>query len=362
MIVGHQLAVSLWRLELLPSFPFFPLKECVMTIETFKAMLLRQDGQKTIAAVENLNLNDLPQEDTLVQVDFSTLNFKDALAVTGTGKIVRTWPLVPGVDFAGTVIETTNPRLSKGQKVVLTGWSVGEKFWGGYSQFQRICGDWLVPLPEGLSTRQAMMIGTAGFTAMLCVDALESAGITPESGTVCVTGAAGGVGSVAIAILSHLGYTVSALTGTNDKAKHDYVKYLGAAEIADDARWAETPRPLEGQKWAAGIDTVGTTVLARLLAEMNYGGVVAACGLAGGADLPTSVMPFILRSVRLLGVDSVMAPIPTRTRAWERLVHVLRPELLETITSTSITLDEVKPAAEELLAGNIKGRVLVDLT
>lgn len=333
-----------------------------MFSQTFSAMVLRQDDQKnTLSSVEELSLTELPDEDTLVKIDYSTLNFKDALAVTGKGKIVRNWPLVPGVDFAGTVISTSNPRLEAGQRVVLTGWSVGEAWWGGYSQYQRIRGDWLVPLPEGLTTRNAMMVGTAGFTAMLCVDALEGAGITPSSGTVLVTGAAGGVGSVAVAILGRLGYTVAALTGSDDPDKHAYVVGLGANGVVDGEQWKTPARPLEGQKWAAAIDTVGSSVLARVFAEMNYGGVVAACGLAGGADLPTTVMPFILRGVQLLGVDSVMAPIEKRIRAWNRLVQDLPLDVLETITQTTVRLDEVKSAAEEMLAGRLTGRVLVDV-
>jgi acrylyl-CoA reductase (NADPH) len=289
-----------------------------MSEQTFNAMMLREEDRKTKAAIEKLSFDSLPDEDTLVKIEYSTINFKDALAVTGKGKIVKAWPLVPGIDFAGEVVETSNPNLKAGQKVVLTGWSVGEKYWGGYSQYQRVRGEWLVPLPAGLTTRQAMMIGTAGFTGMLCVNALENAGITPQSGPVLVTGAAGGVGSVAVAILGKLGYKVSALTGNTEK--HDYVKSLGAQEFVDGPLWADPPRALEGQKWSAAIDTVGSKVLARVLAEMNYNGVVAACGLAGGADLPTTVMPFILRGVKLLGVDSVMLPLEDRINAWNRIV------------------------------------------
>ncbi|MCW3698915.1 MULTISPECIES: MDR family oxidoreductase [Burkholderia] len=330
-----------------------------MSIEQFRALVLREEEKKTNAAVETLGLDALPNEDTLVQIDYSTLNFKDALAVTGRGKIVKAWPLVPGIDFAGTVVESSNPNFKSGTKVVLTGWSVGEKFWGGYSQLQRVKSDWLVPLPEGLTTRQAMMVGTAGFTGMLCVNAIERAGVSPKSGPVLVTGAAGGVGSVAVAILAKLGYTVTALTG--DTAKHDYVATLGAAEFADGPQWAELPRPLEGQRWAAAIDTVGSKVLARVLAEMNYGGVVAACGLAGGADLPTTVMPFILRNVNLIGVDSVMLPTPERIMTWKRVVHDLPIQMLEGITATTVSLDEVKSAAERMLDGKLRGRVLVDV-
>ncbi|WP_322059382.1 MDR family oxidoreductase [Paraburkholderia sp. J63] len=330
-----------------------------MSEQTFNAMMLREEDKKTKAAIEKLTFDVLPSEDTLVKIEYSTLNYKDALAVTGKGKIVKAWPLVPGIDFAGEVVETSNPNLKAGQKVVLTGWSVGEKYWGGYSQYQRVRGEWLVPLPKGLTTRQAMMIGTAGFTGMLCVNALEGAGITPQSGPVLVTGAAGGVGSVAVAILSKLGYRVSALTGSTEK--HEYVKGLGAQEFVDGPEWADPPRPLEAQKWAAAIDTVGSKVLARVLAEMNYNGVVAACGLAGGADLPTTVMPFILRGVKLLGVDSVMLPSKDRVNAWNRIVIDLPGNLLDGITAQTVRLEEVGGAAEAMLAGKLHGRVLVDV-
>ncbi|BDB30672.1 dehydrogenase [Cupriavidus sp. TA19] len=330
-----------------------------MSIDQFRAVILREEEKKTKATVETIGIDALPSEDTLVRIDYSTLNFKDALAVTGRGKIVKGWPMVPGIDFAGTVVESSNSKFTPGTKVVLTGWSVGEKYWGGYSQFQRVRGDWLVPLPDGLETRQAMMIGTAGFTAMLCVNALEGAGIRPESGKILVTGAAGGVGSIAIAILKKLGYVVAALTG--DPAKHDFVSALGADELLDGPQWSELPRPLEGQLWGAAIDTVGSKVLARVLAEMNYGGVVAACGLAGGADLPTTVMPFILRNVRLLGVDSVMLPSQERVKTWARLVHDLPIQMLESITAKTVSLDEVKDASERMLDGHLRGRVLVDV-
>jgi acrylyl-CoA reductase (NADPH) len=306
-------------------------------------------------ALGKLSLMEINAALDLAEADQSV----KAIVISGAGKIVKTWPLVPGVDFAGTVVETTNPNLEVGQKVVLTGWSVGEKYWGGYSQYQRVRGDWLVPLPVGLSTRQAMMIGTAGFTGMLCVNALEAAGIRPQSGPVLVTGAAGGVGSVAVAILTKLGYEVSALTG--NPAKHDYVKRLGAKEVIDGPEWSEPPRALEGQRWAAAIDTVGSKVLARVLAEMNYGGVVAACGLAAGADLPTTVMPFILRGVKLIGVDSVMLPSKDRISAWQRIVRDLPLSVLDGITSKTVPLAEVSGAAADMLAGKLQGRVLVDV-
>lgn len=330
-----------------------------MPNEQFRALVLRQDDTRTLAEVETLSLDALPNEDTLVKIDYSTLNFKDALAITGRGKIVRTWPLVPGIDFAGEIVESGNPDYRPGMKVVLTGWSVGEKYWGGYSQYQRVRSSWLVPLPDGLTGRQAMMIGTAGLEAMLAVNALENAGVRPEAGPVLVTGAAGGVGSVAVAALSKLGYHVTALTG--DPGKHDYVAGLGAAEFADGPEWSELPHPLEKQRWAAAIDTVGTKVLARILAETDYGGVVASCGLAGGADLPTTVMPFILRGVRLIGVDSVMQPYKERVAAWKRFADDFPLEKLDGITSTTVTLDELKQVSERMLDGRLVGRALVDV-
>lgn len=330
-----------------------------MPDKRFRAMMLRQEDQKTKVSIEMMGLDALPEEDTLIKIDYSTLNFKDALAVTGKGKIVRTWPLVPGVDFAGTVVESANADFPAGMRVVLTGWSVGEKYWGGYSQYQRVKSAWLVPLPDGLSARQAMMIGTAGLEAMLSVNTLEEAGIRPDGGPVLVTGAAGGVGSIAVATLCKLGYEVFALTG--DPAKHDFVKSLGNVTFVDGPQWSESPRPLEKQRWAAAIDTVGTKVLARILAETHYNGVVAACGLAGGADLPTTVMPFILRAVRLIGVDSVMQPIPQRVKAWQRLAKDFPVEKLDAISSTLISLDGVEAAADDMMAGRLTGRVLVDV-
>ena len=330
-----------------------------MSDDSFKALLLRDDGGKTVSSVENITRGDLPQGDVLVGVDYSSLNFKDALAITGKGKIVRTWPMVPGIDLAGSVLESDSPDYRKGDAVVLTGWSVGERYWGGYSQQQRVRSEWLVPLPEGLDSRRAMAIGTAGFTGMLCVMALEEAGITPQSGAVLVTGAAGGVGSVAVSVLAKLGYEVTALTG--NPASHEYVRALGAMQFADGAEWSEAPRALETQRWAAAVDTVGTKVLARVLAEMDYGGVVAACGLAGGADLPTTVMPFILRGVTLRGVDSVMCPVDRRKRAWDRLLHDLSDQALERISHRVVSLDQVFSVSEELLAGKLQGRVVVDV-
>jgi acrylyl-CoA reductase (NADPH) len=327
--------------------------------ESFSALVLRQQDGKTMAAVETLSEAELPDGDTLVAVDYSTVNYKDALAVTGKGKIVRTWPMVPGIDFAGTVLHCTSDRYSKGDRVVLTGWSVGERYWGGYSQRQRVRSEWLVPLVEGLDARQAMAIGTAGLTAMLCVMELEQAGIGAEDGTVLVSGATGGVGSVAVAILAKLGYTVAALTGKDDAS--DYLKGLGASEVVSGPEWSESPRPLEAQRWAAAVDSVGNRVLARILAEANYGGAVAACGLAGGAELATTVMPFILRGVRLLGVDSVMCPYERRLAAWKRLAEDLPRDTLDRVGQRIVGLGQTPQVCEDLLNRKIQGRVLVDV-
>ena len=327
--------------------------------ETFKALMLTQDDAgKTIAEVRELTDADLPAGDVLVAVDYSSLNYKDGLAVTGKGKIVRTWPMVPGIDLAGSVLESDSADYTAGDKVVLTGWSVGEKYWGGYSQRQRVQSKWLVPLPNGLDAQRAMAIGTAGFTAMLCVMTLEEAGVTPDKGTVLVTGAAGGVGSVATAILANLGYKVAAVSGRPEA--EDYLRQLGATEFVSREEMNQRPRALEGQRWAGAVDTVGSTLLAHVLAETSYGGCVAACGLAGGADLPTTVMPFILRNVSLRGVDSVMCPVERRKAAWGRLVRDLPANALGEIGQT-IGLEGLPDAAEKIIAGQVRGRVIVDL-
>ncbi len=327
--------------------------------DTFKALMLTQDDAgKTVAEIRQLTDADLPEGDVLVAVDYSSLNYKDGLAITGKGKIVRTWPLVPGVDLAGTVVESQTADYAPGDKVVLTGWSVGEKYWGGYSQRQRVQSKWLTPLPAELDTRRAMAIGTAGLTAMLCVMALEEAGVTPDKGTVVVTGASGGVGSVAVAILAKLGYTVAAVSGRPESA--DYLKQLGATQILSREEMNQPPRPLEGQRWSGAVDTVGSTILARVLAETDYGGCVAACGLAGGADLPTTVMPFILRNVSLRGVDSVMCPPARRREAWQRLATDL-PESTLTEIGHVATLEELPQLAEAIIAGQVRGRMIVDV-
>jgi len=326
--------------------------------DTFKALVLTQEDGKTVSTLKQLGNDDLPEGDVLLAVDYSSLNYKDGLAITGKGKIVRQWPLVPGIDLAGSVLESSSGDYKAGDRVVLTGWSVGEKYWGGYSQRQRVQSKWLVPLPDGLDSKQAMAIGTAGFTAMLCVMTLEEAGITPDKGTVLVTGASGGVGSVAVAILAKLGYTVAAVSAKPDA--DDFLRGLGASEILTREEMSEKPRALEGQRWAGAVDVVGTTTLARVLAEMNYGGCVAACGLAGGADLPTTVMPFILRNVSLRGVDSVMCPVERRKVAWQRLVNDLPAKALGEIGQVA-SLEELPDLAEKITTGGIRGRVIVDL-
>jgi acrylyl-CoA reductase (NADPH) len=327
--------------------------------DTFKALVLTEDDGKTFSTVKQLTDADLPEGDVLLAVEYSSLNYKDGLAITGKGKIVRQWPLVPGIDLAGTVIESSSADYAAGDKVVLTGWSVGEKYWGGYSQRQRVQSKWLVPLPDGLDTRQAMAIGTAGFTAMLCVMTLEEAGVTPDKGSVLVTGASGGVGSVAVAILAKLGYSVAAVSGKADAEA--FLRGLGASEILTRDEMSKPPRALEAQRWAGAVDTVGSTMLARVLAETHYGGCVAACGLAGGADLPTTVMPFILRNVSLRGVDSVMCPVERRKIAWQRLVADLPAAALGEIGHVA-SLEQLPELAEQITNGAIRGRVIVDLS
>ena len=328
--------------------------------DSFKAMVLTQEDDETRHEVKELTLDDLPEGDILVGIDYSSLNFKDALAVTGAGPIVRSWPMVPGIDLAGTVEESDSPNYEPGDEVVLTGWGVGEEHWGGYAQKQRVNSEWLVPLPEGLDAKSAMALGTAGFTAMLCVLTLEEAGITPDSGTVLVTGASGGVGSVAVSVLSALGYEVAALTSSEDDETQDYLRSLGASEVVGGPEWSEEPNPLEKQRWAGAVDTVGSSVLARVLAETNYGGVVAACGMAAGTGLETTVMPFILRAVSLRGVDSVSCPEPQRNKAWERLAQDLPEDALGKITQDETSLEELPQHAKEMLESGVRGRIVVD--
>ncbi|WP_330984033.1 MULTISPECIES: MDR family oxidoreductase [Enterobacterales] len=320
-----------------------------------QALILEQHDGKTLASVQDIEESQLPQGEVTVDIQWSSLNFKDALAITGKGKIIRNFPMIPGIDFAGVVHHSEDPRFHAGQQVLLTGWGVGENHWGGLAQRARVKGDWLVPQPEGMQARQAMIIGTAGFTAMLCVMALEDAGIKPEDGEIVVTGASGGVGSTAIALLHKLGYQVVAVSGR--ESTHDYLRTLGASRILGRDEFTET-RPLEKQLWAGAIDTVGDKVLAKVLAQMNYGGCVAACGLAGGFALPTTVMPFILRNVRLQGVDSVMTPAARRAEAWKRLVADL-PSSFYSQSATEISLAQAPEYADKIMNNQIQGRTLV---
>lgn len=320
-----------------------------------QALLLEQQDGKTLASVQTLDESCLPEGDVTVDVHWSSLNYKDALAITGKGKIIRNFPMIPGIDFAGTVRTSEAPRFHAGQDVLLTGWGVGENHWGGLAEQARVKGDWLVAMPQGLDARKAMIIGTAGFTAMLCVMALEDAGVRPQDGEIVVTGASGGVGSTAVALLHKLGYQVVAVSGR--ESTHEYLKSLGASRILSRDEFAES-RPLEKQVWAGAIDTVGDKVLAKVLAQMNYGGCVAACGLAGGFTLPTTVMPFILRNVRLQGVDSVMTPPARRAQAWQRLVADL-PESFYTQAAKEISLAEAPKFAEAIINNQIQGRTLV---
>jgi len=325
----------------------------------FKALLLEEKDGKVVPRVAELAEDALPSDDVTVAIEHSTLNYKDGLILQGLGRLVRQYPHVPGIDFAGRVLSSDNPAWREGDPVLLTGWRVGEAHWGGYGQKARVKGDWLVKLPVGLTTRQAMAIGTAGFTAMLAVMALEDHGLAPDKGEVLVTGAAGGVGSVATAILAKLGYQVAASTGRPQT--HDYLRKLGATSIVERAS-IEKPsgKPLEGERWAGCIDAVGGGTLAQVLTQLKYHASVAACGLAGGAKLEATVIPFLLRGVNLLGIDSVMCPTPRREQAWARLARDLPLDLLESMI-TEARLEDLPRLAGEILAGKVRGRVVVNL-
>lgn len=324
----------------------------------FNGILIEKDEQGYRASVQALTQADLPQGDVLVKVDYSTLNYKDALAITGKGPIVRSFPMVPGIDFAGVVEQSEHADFTPGQRVILNGWGVGEQHWGGLAQYARVKADWLIHAPDGMSNRHAMAIGTAGYTAMLCVIALEKAGIRPDAGDVVVTGANGGVGSFAIAILHKLGYRVVAATGRPDES--DYLSRLGASEIIDRATLSAPGKPLQKERWAAGIDSVGSHTLANLCASIKADGAVAACGMAQGLDLPASVAPFILRGVSLLGLNSVTRPRSERIHAWNRLATDLPTAIIDSI-SRDITLGDAMQTAQDLMAGKVQGRVVVDV-
>jgi acrylyl-CoA reductase (NADPH) len=325
----------------------------------FRALVLDEKDGKVTPSVKNVTEAELPPGDVTVAVTHSTLNYKDGLILAGLGRIVRKYPHVPGIDFAGVVESSASASFKTGDKVVLTGWRVGEWYWGGYAGKARVKSEWLVPLPQGMSPQQAMAVGTAGFTSMLSVIALERHGVKPESGEVLVTGAAGGVGSVAVAILAKLGYHATASTGRADM--HDYLKSLGAKTIINRAEAMAPPgKPLVTERWAGCVDTVGGTVLAGVLPAVKYGGSVAACGNAGGNDVPANVLPFLLRGVSLIGIDSAMKPMPERREAWARLTRDLPLDKLDTMTSV-IGLDELVVTGGKILNGQIRGRVVVDM-
>lgn len=327
----------------------------------FNALVMEQDADgKATPHIRQIAVDDLPEGDVVVAVDYSTLNYKDGLCLSPKGGgLVRKYPHVPGIDFAGTVEASEDARFAPGDKVILTGWRVGEVHWGGYAQKARVRGDWLVPLPDGLSARQAMTVGTAGLTAMLAVQALEAHGMAPGQGPVLVTGASGGVGSVAVTILAHLGYEVAAVTGRPDSDA--YLRDLGATQIVPREDLADTvKRPLETETWAGCVDAVGGAMLARVLGQMKYGASVAAIGLAGGADLPASVIPFLLRGVNLLGIDSVMQPRDSRITAWNRIVSDLPLSRLERMERL-VTLNDLPALGADILRGQVQGRVVVDV-
>ncbi|MCB1686847.1 MAG: oxidoreductase [Halioglobus sp.] len=324
----------------------------------FSGILINKDESGQSVAVGEITEAQLPEGDVTIDVEYSTLNYKDGLAITGSSPVVRKFPMVPGIDLAGVVSASSHADWKKGDSVVLNGWGVGESHWGGLAQKARLNGDWLVPLPKAFSSRQAMAIGTAGYTASLCVEALLKQGVTPDQGEILVTGATGGVGSVAVALLTKAGFTVVAATGKASEG--DYLKGLGATEIIDRADLSAAGKPMQRERWAGVIDSVGSHTLANACAQTRYGGVVAACGLAQGMDFPGSVAPFILRGVSLVGIDSVMAPKPPRIAAWKRLAQDLDIAKLDVI-ATEIGLAEAIPAAAKLLEGKVRGRIVVDV-
>lgn len=324
----------------------------------FKGILIEKDEAGYRAAVREIDETQLPEGNVTVSVSHSTVNYKDALAITGKAPVVRKFPMIPGIDLVGTVEESSHPDHTVGDRVILNGWGVGETHWGGLAQKARLNGDWLIPLPAAFSPQQAMAIGTAGYTAMLCVMALERHGVKPADGEILVTGAMGGVGSVALSILSKLGYTVVAVTGRPEDA--DYLKSLGATEVLERSQFSSPGKPLAKERWAGAVDVVGSHVLANICATTKYRGVVTACGLAGSMDFPASVAPFILRSVTLAGIDSVMCPRADRLQAWQRLASDLDLEKLGLIGS-EVGLAEAIPLASRLLNGEVRGRVVVDV-
>jgi acrylyl-CoA reductase (NADPH) len=325
---------------------------------TFRALLLSKTDEGQKVELTNLTKVDLMEGDVTIKVEHSSVNYKDGLAITGKAPIARRYPLIPGIDLAGTVLASEHKDYKPGDKVVLGGWGVGEGHHGGYAEIARVKGEWLVPLPKGLTTAQAMAIGVAGYTAMLCVMALEEQGLTPDRGDILVTGAAGGVGTVSLALLSKLGFKAVASTGRMEEA--DFLKSIGATAVIDRNEFNTPVKPLAKTRWAGAIDSVGSVTLANVISQIHPEGAVAACGLAQGMDLPTSVAPFILRGVRLIGVNSVTTPLPRRLEAWSRLVRDLDLNTLKTLT-THVTLDDVPRIAQDIVAGKVRGRVVVDL-
>ena len=326
-------------------------------MSTFNALVLRESDDGPAGAIEQLTDDDLPDGDVTVDVDYSSLNYKDGMALTGAGRIVRSYPMVPGIDLTGAVVASDSPDFAVGDAVILTGWAVGERYWGGYTQRQRVRSEWLVKRPVAMSALDAMAIGTAGLTSMLCVMAIDDGGITPDEGPVVVTGAAGGVGSVAVALLAGRGFEVTAVTGRPDT--HEYLSGLGASAFLSREEMSDKARPLDSETWAGAVDTVGSTMLAKVLSQMKYRGVVAACGLAGGFDLPTTVMPFIIRGVRLQGIDSVMAPREIRDAAWARLADELPGDLLGSMTEI-VPMTELLARGPSIIDGQVRGRWVVD--
>ncbi|MGI9586352.1 MAG: MDR family oxidoreductase [Acidimicrobiia bacterium] len=323
-----------------------------------RAVMIEKDDEGQRVEISQVEESELPEGDVTVRTEYSTLNYKDSLALTGSSPIVRSFPMIPGIDLAGTVEGSEHANYSEGDAVLLNGWGIGESHWGGFAEKARVDGDWLVPLPEAFSSRQAMVIGTAGYTAMLSVMALEDHGVSPDTGEVLVTGAAGGVGSVAVSVLGGLGYSVVASTGRSEEA--DYLRTLGAAEIIDRGELSEPGRALAKERWAGAIDVAGSHTLANVCAGTKRGGTVAACGLAQGMDLPSTVAPFILRGVTLAGIDSVYCPTPRRVEAWRRLAVDLDVDHIE-LMAREISLEETIPTAVEQLDGSIRGRIVVDV-